>query len=183
MEEVNVAVVPFVVLTNVQRWMFGAVGMIGQQPGPERAMLLTNQRTILVPRKMIDFGAMVLLLGGAGAYYADATAEARDLDSTMADPVSLAAEPHSIVVPHGSIVSLSMGPGLLFPFLRVRYTDQRGKERHVDLLVRPSPELLKERKRQGASRKQASAEYAAMVHDAYLRALPPEVATRASWRI
>jgi len=104
-------------------------------------MLLTNKRAILVPRKVVSFGGKVLLFGVAGAYYAEATARTRQLDLETVDPVVLASEPHSIVVSHSSIVSLSMGPGLVYPSLRVRFTDEQGKSRHLDLVVRPPPEF------------------------------------------
>jgi hypothetical protein len=169
-EEAKVGLVPKVVVQ-------GAVGP------KEYAVLVTDRRSIFVLESASKAGIGAALGGVVGAAIASAVASRRTFDYGSADPEALAADPKSIVVPHGAIQGFRLKKGLGGYKLRLKYARDDGKVKKVEATLQPPSDLVKDNKRRGVKPKSTMAQYAQGVRELYQKALPPAVATGAEWKV
>jgi len=169
-EERRVGLIPYLVVQ-------GAMGP------KEYGVLLTDRQTIFVLEKRSK-AMMGGVLGGAiGAAIAHAATSRRSFDYENTPPDVLAADPKNVAIPHGAMSSLQLKRTFGSYALKIEYTNVDGKQKKLQAIVSPPPSLVKSRKAQGVNRKQASAEYANQVREAFQAAMPPTVAARAEWRL
>ncbi|HET7404482.1 MAG TPA: hypothetical protein VFJ63_00015 [Candidatus Bathyarchaeia archaeon] len=144
--------------------------------GPQEfAILVTDQRTILVLEKESKAGIGGALGGAAGALIAGAAQKSRSFDYEQLDPQSLAMDKKNVTVPHDVVQSIQTKKGFIGPVYRLEYRYQtiEGKSKKVKGQLVPPDAHRKQRKEQGADRKTIHYDYAKRAQDVYRSAMSP----------
>jgi len=144
--------------------------------GPkEYALLVTDKRSILVLEKESKAGIGGALGGAAGALIAGAAAKSRSFDYGQADPQSLAIDSKNLTISHESLQGIRMKKRFIGPvyWLEFLYQTDQGKGKKLKGQLIPPGVALKQRKQEGAGRKQIHYDYAKKVQDVYQNALSP----------
>ncbi len=150
----------------------------------EHAILVTDQRSIVVLEKGARTRVAWAIGGAIGSAVAQAMTTRKEVDYSSTNPDILAADKNNTTIPHTAIsrIRLTMGFFRGAPKLHIEYAPPNGKTRKFNALLEPPSELMRQRKREGLGRKQVLLEYAAKVRDAYQASLPSSVLSRVEWK-
>jgi hypothetical protein len=144
--------------------------------GPkEYAILVTDQRTILVLEKESKAGLGGALGGAAGSIIASAATKSRSFDYAQLDPQSLAGDTKNITIPHEALQGVRTKKRFIGPVygLEFRFQTVEGKSKTVKGHLIPPGAHMKQRKQDGTSRKQIYYDYTRKAQDLYQAALSP----------
>ena len=168
MDETKLARIPRVVTT-------GALGP------KDYGLVLTDLRSIFVLEKASKAALGGALGGVIGSAIAHAAASRSMIDYDRATPEELARMEKSVVIPHSSIVRISLRRKLGSHRLRIDYVREDGKEKTMEAIILPPAELVSEGKARGMKPRDTVEAYAGQIREAYVRALPPAAAAKAEW--
>jgi hypothetical protein len=145
--------------------------------GPQDwALVVTNQRTILVLEKSSKAGLGGALGGAIGAAIAAAASNKRQaFDYANIDLQTLASDDHNKTIPHDALLQIKMHKkriGNAYE-LEIEYRNQEGKTKNIKGALLPPDIVLQQRKEQGTDKGQIFLDYAKNVINVFQNALSP----------
>ena len=168
-----------------EKWTLVGVGL-----GAGVGTAIAQAFLLLAAPDLSNFGNISQLIGAipgaiVGALIAEAAARRRSFAWERTEPSALASDRKNITVPHAALqrLRLERSWGTHTYRLRAEYTNPKGKRKKLEFMVIPPRDDVKRRKGQGVTAKAAKREYAKQLVSAFRRALPPDAAMRAEWRL